>query len=77
MSRNKAAMLRKGAKALPEDRIQPAEEIKDPFMLEFLGLKDEYSETDLEEALIRHLETFISTMQRNIGSMQMKTHLWD
>lgn len=28
-------------------------------MLEFLGLKDEYSETDLEEALIRHLETFL------------------
>jgi predicted nuclease of restriction endonuclease-like (RecB) superfamily len=59
MSRNKAAMLRKGAKALPEDRVQPTEEIKDPFVLEFLGLKDEYSETDLEEALIRHLETFL------------------
>jgi predicted nuclease of restriction endonuclease-like (RecB) superfamily len=29
------------------------------FVLEFLGLKDEYSETDLEEALIRHLETFL------------------
>ena len=39
MSRNKAAMLSKGAKVLPEDCIQPAEEIKDPFMLEFLGLK--------------------------------------
>lgn len=59
MSRNKAVMLRKGAKALPEDRVQPTEEIKDPFVLEFLGLKDEYSETDLEEALIRHLETFL------------------
>jgi predicted nuclease of restriction endonuclease-like (RecB) superfamily len=59
MSRNKAAMLRKGAKALPEDHVQPTEEIKDPFVLEFLGLKDEYSETDLEEALIRHLETFL------------------
>lgn len=59
LSRNKAAMLRKGSKALPEDRILPEEEIKDPFLLEFLGLKDEYSETDLEEALIRHLETFL------------------
>jgi hypothetical protein len=27
--------------------------------LEFLGLKDEYSETELEEALIRHLEGFL------------------
>ncbi len=28
-------------------------------MLEFLGLKDEYSETELEEALILHLEHFL------------------
>ena len=59
ISRNKAAMLKKGEKALPEDCVHPAEEIKDPFVLEFLGLKDEYSESDLEEALIRHLETFL------------------
>lgn len=32
---------------------------KDPYVLEFLGLKDEYSESDLEEALIQHLETFL------------------
>ena len=59
LSRNKAAMLTKGQKALPEDRVLPEEEIKDPYVLEFLGLKDEYSETELEEALIRHLETFL------------------
>ena len=34
-------------------------EIKDPFVLEFLGLKDEYSEADLEEALVRELEQFL------------------
>lgn len=59
LSRKKAAMLRKGEKASPGDRMMPEEEIKDPFVLEFLGLKDEYSETDLEEALIRHLEAFL------------------
>jgi len=59
LSRNKADMLSKGEKALPEDRVRPEEEIKDPLVLEFLGLKDEYSETDLEEALIRHLEIFL------------------
>ena len=59
LSKNKVAMLSKGQKALREDRVFPEEEIKDPFVLEFLGLKDEYSETDLEEALIRHLETFL------------------
>lgn len=59
LSRNKSAVLTKGQKALPEDLVTPEAEIKDPFVLEFLDLKDEYSETDLEEALIRHLETFL------------------
>ncbi len=59
LSRNKAAMLRKGEKANPEERLTPEQEIKDPFVLEFLGLKDEYSETEMEEALIRNLEAFL------------------
>ena len=59
LSRNKPAMLSKGEKAKTEDIVRPEEEIKDSYVLEFLGLKDEYSETDLEEALIRHLETFL------------------
>ena len=45
--------------AKPGEALSPEEEIKDPFVLEFLGLKDEYSESDLEEALIRELETFL------------------
>ena len=59
LSKNKAAMLTKGQKSQPEDRVLPEEEIKDPFVLEFLDLKDEYSESDLEDALIKHLETFL------------------
>lgn len=59
LSRNKVAMLTKGARARPEDHVTPEEEIKDPYVLEFLDLKDEYSESDVEEALIRHLETFL------------------
>jgi len=59
LSENKAAMLEKGAKPLPEDFISPDEEIKDPFVLEFLNLRDEYSELDLEEAIIKHLQSFL------------------
>lgn len=59
LSRNKAAMLRKGAAAQPDDAVTPEEEIKDPYVLEFLDLRDEYSETDLEDALIRQLEGFL------------------
>ena len=59
LSKNKAAMLTKGQKPKAEDLARPEEAAKDPFVLEFFGLKDEYSESDLEEALIRHLETFL------------------
>jgi predicted nuclease of restriction endonuclease-like (RecB) superfamily len=59
LSRNKAQMLAKGAVAKREDAITPEEEIKDPYVLEFLRLKDEYSESDIEEALILHLERFL------------------
>ena len=59
LSKNKSAMLKKAEKQLPEDLVTPEEEIKDPVILEFLGLKDEYSENDLEEALILHLEKFL------------------
>ncbi len=59
LSRNKAAMLKKGSKSKPGDSLTPEEAIRDPYVLEFLALKDEYSEADLEEALIRHLETFL------------------
>ncbi len=59
LSKNKAAMLTKGAAAKTEDVITPDHAVKDPYVLEFLNLKDEYSEADLEEALIQRLEDFL------------------
>lgn len=59
LSRNKAAMLRKGSVAKAEDAVSAEEEIKSPYVLEFLGLKDEYSESDFEAALIGRLESFL------------------
>ena len=59
LSKNKAAMLKKAETAEPGDLITPEEAIKDPFVLEFLDLKDEYSESDLEAALIQHLTDFL------------------
>lgn len=59
LSKNKAAMLAKGELSLPDDLVSPEQEIKDPYVLEFLDLKDEYSESDLEAALIAKLESFL------------------
>ena len=58
-SKQQAAMLARGQKPKPEDAVSVLDEIRDPYLLEFLNLKDEYSESDLEDALIEHLETFL------------------
>jgi predicted nuclease of restriction endonuclease-like (RecB) superfamily len=59
LSQNKAALLEQGAQPQTGDVITPEEAIKDPFVLEFLDLKDQYSESDLEDALIQHLADFL------------------
>ena len=57
LSRRKLAVI---AKAHEKPiTLTPEDEIKDPYILEFLGLKDEYSESQLEDALIKHLEHFM------------------
>ncbi|WP_306598161.1 YhcG family protein [Geothrix sp. 21YS21S-2] len=60
---------RADSKAIPLDsgipgtgNPSPHEAIKDPFVLEFLNLKDEYSKSELEEALIQHLAEFLLEM---------------
>jgi len=55
LSRDKGALIRQGARSDASDTITPDEEIKHPYVLEFLGLKDDYSETELENALIGKL----------------------
>jgi len=62
LSRDNSAMLKKGAPPRSGEVPTAEEEIRDPYVLEFLGLKDEYSESDLEEALIQHLERFLLEM---------------
>ncbi|MGD0092989.1 MAG: PDDEXK nuclease domain-containing protein [Planctomycetota bacterium] len=58
-SKRQDLMLAHGRPARPEDAVSLREEIRDPYLLEFLDLKDEYSESELEEAIIRHLEWFL------------------
>ena len=59
LSQSKATMLEKAQASEPSDLVTPEEAIKDPFVLEFLDLKDEYSESELEEALIQRLTDFL------------------
>jgi len=41
------------------DRLSPNLLLKDPYILDFLDLKDRYLEKDLEDAILRELENFL------------------
>jgi len=47
------------AKLREEDKLTPDLVFKDPYFLDFLGLKGTYLEKDLEAAILRELESFI------------------
>jgi len=42
-----------------EDKLTPDLVFRDPYFLDFLGLKDRYLEKDMEDAIMRELENFI------------------
>ena len=75
IARNKAAMLESAAAIRPGDAVTPEEEIRDPFVLEFLDLKDEYSEGDLEAALIQHIEHFLLELGGDFAFMGRQRRL--
>lgn len=42
-----------------EDKLSPDLVFRDPYILDFLGLKDTYAEKDIEAAILREMEAFI------------------
>lgn len=47
------------SRSTEEETLAADAHVRDPFVLEFLNLKDEYSETELEKALIESIEQFL------------------
>jgi predicted nuclease of restriction endonuclease-like (RecB) superfamily len=60
ISRKPDELARQEMEALAEeDRMTPDLVFRDPYLLDFLGLEDTYSERDLEAAILRELERFL------------------
>jgi len=60
ISRKPEGVIRRELAALREqDRLSPELVFRDPYVLDFLGLKDRYLEKDLEDAILRELEAFL------------------
>lgn len=60
LSRKPAELARLELAALrDEDRVSTDLVLRDPYLLDFLGLRDTYQEKDLEAAILREMERFI------------------
>jgi predicted nuclease of restriction endonuclease-like (RecB) superfamily len=60
LSRKPAELAERELKALREDDpLTPDLVFRDPYVLDFLGLADTYSEKDLEAAILREIESFL------------------
>lgn len=60
LSKKPEKLIRQELDALrAEDRLTPDLVFRDPYFLDFLGLKDTYAEKDLESALLREIESFL------------------
>lgn len=60
LSKKPAKLIEEDLKALREgDRLTPDLVFRDPYVLDFLGLRDTYTEQDLESAMLREIESFL------------------
>jgi predicted nuclease of restriction endonuclease-like (RecB) superfamily len=63
LSRQPEELIRMELAALrAKDELTPPMLLKDPYVLDFLGLQDRYLEKDLEDAILRELEIFLLEM---------------
>jgi predicted nuclease of restriction endonuclease-like (RecB) superfamily len=60
LSRKPEALVQQELRALRETgQVTPDVVFQDPYLLDFLGLRDTFSERDLEAALLREIERFL------------------
>lgn len=58
-----------------EDKLTPDLVFRDPYILDFLGLRDRYFEKDLEDAILRELETFLLELGNGFAFLGRQTRI--
>lgn len=60
LSRKPDELIKQELNALRDsDLLSPSLVLKDPYLIDFIGLQDRYIEKDLEDAILRELESFL------------------
>jgi len=62
LSRNTRKLVAAERKSGPPETVDYRDAFKDPYLLDFLGLTDAYSEKDLESAIIANLQQFLTEL---------------
>ncbi|MBI5483664.1 MAG: DUF1016 domain-containing protein [Deltaproteobacteria bacterium] len=57
------------------DKLTPDLVFRDPYFLDFLGLKDTYAEKDLEAAILREMESFILELGVGFAFMERQKRI--
>lgn len=60
---------------LRQQKMSPDVVLKDPYILDFLGLNDRYLEKDLEDAILRELEQFLLELGAGFTFMGRQTRI--
>ena len=60
---------------LAEETTATKDIFKDPYFLDFLGLKDDYLENDLEAAILRELEKFILELGKGFAFVERQKRM--
>jgi len=58
-----------------EDRLTPDLIFRDPYILDFLGLKDRYLEKGLEDAILREMEAFLLELGNGFAFLGRQTRI--
>lgn len=76
-SRNKESVREEMRKKTLPLRSSPEDFIKDPYVLEFLGLKDnsDFHESELEQAIINKLQTFLLELGKGFAFVGRQKHI--
>jgi hypothetical protein len=61
--------------AIPGVDTNPAQVFKDPYFLDFLGLRQGHDEADLEAAILRQLEAFILELGRGFAFVERQKRM--
>lgn len=76
ISKKPGQLIKKEIKALREgDKLTPDLVFRDPYFLDFLNLKNTYSEKNLEDAILRELESFILELGQGFSFVERQKRM--